>query len=255
MSIYERWNLYFGDLHNHCSISYGHGALGEALANAREQLDFCSVTGHAQWPDMPEGNERIADIVEFHNTGFDRLREGWAEVQRTMEGANVEGSFLTFPGYEMHSSEHGDYTIVNREFQGEIVYAPGIAELKQRLRTMKQQGRDFLVIPHHIGYLQGFRGLNWETFTSEFSPVVEIFSMHGCSEDGETGRPYLHTMGPADWRGTMRYGLDRGNVFGVLAGTDHHSAHPGSHGHGKAAVWASSLSREALWEALWERRT
>ena len=65
MSVYDGMNPYFGDLHNHCAISYGHGPLAAALANAREQLDFCSITGHAHWPDMPAPNERIqyADYV------------------------------------------------------------------------------------------------------------------------------------------------------------------------------------------------
>ncbi len=53
MNAYDGLHAYYGDLHNHCGISYGHGSLEDALLNAREQLDFCSVTGHALWPDMP----------------------------------------------------------------------------------------------------------------------------------------------------------------------------------------------------------
>ena len=51
---------FYGDLHNHCDISYGHGSLLEALKRARRQLDFVSVTGHAYWPDMPIDDERVA---------------------------------------------------------------------------------------------------------------------------------------------------------------------------------------------------
>jgi hypothetical protein len=204
---------------------------------------------------MPKPNSRIDDIIRFHNTGFRRLQERWAEVRHTMRQANQEGSFLTFLSYEIHSNADGDYTIVNRDLQGEIVYASGIRALKERLHALSTGSQDFLAIPHHIGYLHGFRGLNWETFTPDFSPVIELFSMHGCSEDGETARPFLHSMGPADWQGTMRYGLQEGNIFGVIGGTDHHSAHPGSHGHGRAAVWARSLTRRSLWEALLQRRT
>lgn len=39
--------LLFGDIHNHCGMTYGYGSLEHALAAAREQLDFCMVTGHA----------------------------------------------------------------------------------------------------------------------------------------------------------------------------------------------------------------
>ncbi|MEN8716436.1 MAG: hypothetical protein ABF384_16095, partial [Verrucomicrobiales bacterium] len=44
----------YGDMHNHCGISYGHGSLEDAISNAEEQLDFVSITGHAHWPDMPD---------------------------------------------------------------------------------------------------------------------------------------------------------------------------------------------------------
>ena len=40
MLAYEGLSAYYGDLHNHCAISYGHGSLEEALRNARAQLDF-----------------------------------------------------------------------------------------------------------------------------------------------------------------------------------------------------------------------
>ena len=43
--------------------------------------------------------------------------------------------------------------------------------------------------------------------------------------------------------------------FGLIGSTDHHSAFPGSHGFGRVAVWAESLSREAIWQAIRARRT
>ena len=57
MHAYQGFNIYYGDLHNHGSISYGHGSIEEAFLNAKEQLDFCSVIGHALWPDMPEPDD------------------------------------------------------------------------------------------------------------------------------------------------------------------------------------------------------
>jgi len=38
-------------------------------------------------------------------------------------------------------------------------------------------------------------------------------------------------------------------------GTDHHSGHPGSYGHGLTGVWAEDLSRNSIWEALYQRRS
>jgi hypothetical protein len=54
---------------------------------------------------------------------------------------------------------------------------------------------------------------------------------------------------------TMVGGLSQRARFGVIGSTDHHNAHPGSYGHGRAAVWATDLSRESIWEAIRERRT
>jgi hypothetical protein len=53
----------------------------------------------------------------------------------------------------------------------------------------------------------------------------------------------------------MRYGLSRGHFFGVIGSTDHHSAHPGSYGHGRTGLWARVKTRVAIWETLLTRRT
>jgi hypothetical protein len=112
-----------------------------------------------------------------------------------------------------------------------------------------------MLLPHHIGYRQGYRGINWAAFAPEFSPVVEIMSMHGCAESADAPRPYLHTMGPRNWESTYQYGLAQGYIVGVKGSTDHHSAHPGSYGHGRLSVWAEALTREAIWDAIYARRT
>ena len=49
----SKLKYYWGDLHNHCNLTYGHGDLDKAYEAAREQLDFVSVTPHAMWPDIP----------------------------------------------------------------------------------------------------------------------------------------------------------------------------------------------------------
>ena len=90
MDVYNNLNVFYGDIHTHCDISYGHGSLKEAFQNAREQLDFCSVTGHADWPDMAEPNPRIGHIIEILKTGCARLRERWADAKRLSEEINIE---------------------------------------------------------------------------------------------------------------------------------------------------------------------
>jgi hypothetical protein len=55
---FEGLKVYYGDLHNHCEVGYGHGSAESAYQNAITQLDFASVTAHTQWPDMPK-EERL----------------------------------------------------------------------------------------------------------------------------------------------------------------------------------------------------
>jgi hypothetical protein len=62
-------------------------------------------------------------------------------------------------------------------------------------------------------------------------------------------------MGPRHWHNTYQYGLAQGHIVGAIGSTDHHSAHPGSYGHGRLAVWAKELSREAIWNGIKARRT
>jgi hypothetical protein len=252
---YEGLTAWYGDLHNHCDISYGHGSLEDALRNAREQLDFCSVTGHALWPDMPEPDSSIQYIIDFHREGFARVRERWPEVQRTIEAHHQDGAFVTFLSFEMHACADGDYTVLYRGSRGDILEVEGLADLHARLRALRSQGTGVIAFPHHIGYRRGQRGINWATFDASLSPVVEIVSMHGCSEADEGPRPFLHVMGPSDHESTMQFGLRRGHFFGVIGSTDHHSGYPGSYGHGRAGVWARAKTRAAIWEALLARRT
>ncbi|HLV44396.1 MAG TPA: DUF3604 domain-containing protein, partial [Aggregatilineales bacterium] len=255
MSGYEGLQPYYGDIHNHCAVGYGHGSIEEAFQNARLQLDFASVTVHAHWPDIPAHEARLHDIVEYHVRGFQRTRELWQHVQQVVEANNVPGEFVTFPGFEWHSCEYGDHNVYFKRAGGEVIRVASLEEMRERLREYARQGIECFLIPHHIGYKQGYRGINWNAFTPEFSPVVEIVSMHGGSEGPDTPRPYLHTMGPLDWRSSYQYGLEQGHVAGVIGSTDHHSAHPGSYGHGRLAVWARELTRDGIWEAIAARRT
>ena len=255
MATYDGLEAYYGDLHNHCGISYGHGSLDDAFRNAREQLDFCSVTGHALWPDMPAPDANIQTIIDFHKEGFARLREQWDHVQCTTAAYHREGEFVTFLSFEMHGCADGDRTILYNGAQGDLLEATGLTDLHRQLRSLREAGIGVIAFPHHIGYKQGQRGINWATFDPEFAPVVEIISMHGCSEADEGPRPFLHSMGPADHASTWQYGLAQGHIAGAIGGTDHHSAHPGSYGHGRTGVWARAKTRDAIWEALLARRS
>jgi hypothetical protein len=243
----------YGDIHNHCDLSYGHGRFSDALSRAALQLDFLSITGHAHWPDMPVDDPSVAHIVDFHVKGFARLRERWPEHFAELARANSDG-FVVFPGYEIHSSAYGDYTVVYRDLDSApLILADSPAELRGKLQA-RLPDRAF-AFPHHIGYRLGARGINWSAFDPGLSPFVEMNSMHGCAEASEGDRGYLHSMGPVDGYSTMQHGLAAGHIFGIVGNTDHHSAFPGSYGHGRMAVYATGHDRAAIWDAMMARKT
>ena len=115
--------VFWGDLHNHCNVTYGHGDLSDALAAAGQQLDFVSVTPHALWPDIPgENDPRLDWVIGYHTEAFKRLRAGgYDKYLAAVEAANRPGKFLTFPSYECHSMEHGDHVALFRDFNAPLV--------------------------------------------------------------------------------------------------------------------------------------
>ena len=241
--------LFWGDLHSHCAISYGYGSLERAFALARQHLDFCSVTGHATWHDMPTDRERYGRIIDFHREGFERLKRNWKAFAETTRRHDRPGAFVTLPSYEWHSRRYGDHNVYFLEDDAEIVERPSLAELEAALA-----GSETMIVPHHLGYGPGFRGIDWQEFDARRSPVVEVFSGHGSSERDGGPYPMYHTMGPRSHRGTVAHGLALGKRFGFVAGTDHHGGYPGHYGEGRTAVYAAELTRPAIWEALGARR-
>lgn len=240
--------VYFGDLHNHCGITYGFGSLDNAIARAKSQLDFAAFTGHAMWPDMYEKKPETEFVVNFHEAGFLKLQEHWDEIRETIQRANSQG-FVTFQGYELHSREYGDYHLVSPDDRLQLIYRNSPAEL------VRDCGVEAIAVPHHIGYTPAYRGISWDKYINELSPIVEVYSKHGCAMSEDADYSYYHDMGPRDTRNMVDEGLRRGNRFGFVASTDHHAGFPGSYGDGMAAVIAEECSRESLWEAIKQRRT
>ncbi len=251
-----RW--YWGDLHAHCAVSYGFGSPERALANAAQHLDFCSITGHAFWPDIPTDLGRNDATMLKHWGGFAKLQRFWpallvaANAADAANATNVGSGLTTLHSYEWHSMRHGDHNCYAAGAELPLLDAETPAGLEAALRAA---GVDPLVLPHHIGYASGWRGIDWASFDARRSPVLEIFSSHGASEADDAPYPYGENMGFRHGPSTARAGLVAGHRFGFQAGTDSHDGYPGHYGHGRVGVLAERCSREAIVEALRARRT
>jgi hypothetical protein len=243
-----KYSILFGDIHNHNAHGYGVGSIERSLDIARTHLDFFAFTGHSSWHDMPsmEGS-RERHWIE----GFKRLKETWPRVQQVIAEGNRDGEFCAFLGFEWHSSRWGDQCVV---FPGDcrpLFYASDV----ERLRAFCIEERA-LMIPHHLAYPKGMRGVNWDAFREDCTPVVEIYSEHGNSEHDRGPYDFFsHSMGGRETGNTARAALDAGLRFGFVGSSDNHAGFPGAYGEGLMGALASEFTREGLLEAIRARRT
>ncbi len=218
--------LFFGDLHNHNAVGYAKGSLERSIDLAREHLDFFAFTGHASWHDMPTMPENRHMLWV---NGFKAHSEHWPKTRQLIREANDE-RFVALLGYEWHSSQFGDYCLIFPEDQEELFLPDHVEKLLDFA-----EGKRALAIPHHVGYKQGWRGANFSHFRSSVSPVVEIFSEHGCTETDRSPYPMLrHSLGGRSTANTIVRQLAKGLKFGFVASSDDHLGYPGAYGEGGA---------------------
>ena len=240
--------ILYGDMHNHNAHGYGVGSIERSLEVARGHLDFFAFTGHSSWHDMPtmEGGRERHWI-----DGFKRLKDTWPQVQEVIAGGNRDGEFCAFLGFEWHSSAWGDQCVVFPGDRRPLFYAGEV----ERLRRFCLEERA-LMIPHHLAYPKGRRGVNWDCFDEACTPVVEIFSEHGNSEDDRGPYPFFtHSMGGRETANTARAALQAGLRFGFVGSSDDHAGFPGAYGEGLMAALVSDFTREGIFEAIRARRT
>lgn len=243
----ETYRLYWGDLHNHNAVGYGKGSLDRTIDLARHHLDFFAFTGHASWHDMPkmQGDRHL-----IWTKGFEAHAKHWPRTRKLIREANTK-DFAAFLGYEWHSSQFGDYCVLFPEDQPDLFLPDHV----DKLLDFAEQ-KSALAITHHIGYKQGWRGANFKFFRPRVSPVVEIFSEHGCTESDRAPFPMLrHSNGGRSTANTVQTQLARGLRFGFVASSDNHAGYPGAYGEGVLGVWATELTPAAIMEAIRARRT
>lgn len=243
----SRFQLFWGDLHNHNAVGYAQGSLQRSIDLARGHLDFFAFTGHASWHDMPKmpGDRHMKWV-----NGFKVHSDHWPRTKQMIREANSDG-FVALLGYEWHSSHFGDYCVIFPDDQQEL-FLPDHADKLLDFADAKNA----LAIPHHVGYKRGWRGANFDHFRPRVSPVVEIFSEHGCTESDRSPYPMIrHSNGGRSTSNTIVPQLQSGMRFGFVASSDNHRGYPGAYGEGVLGVWAKDLSRESLFEAIRARRT
>ncbi|RMF91204.1 MAG: DUF3604 domain-containing protein, partial [Nitrospinota bacterium] len=223
---------YWGDLHGQSEETVGTNSVEDYFRFAKEKsgIDFC---GH-------QGND------------FQITAEVWAEIQRCVQHFYEPGRFVTFLGYEWsgNTCAGGDrnvffladrapifrsshWQVADKSDQETDCYP--LPVLYERLR-----GQEVILVPHIGG-----RRANLDFFDPALEPVIEIHSAWGTFE--------------WFWEEALR----RGYRVGVVANSDGHKGRPGASYPGASqfgvyggltCIYARELTREALWEALKQRR-
>ena len=182
--------------------------------------------------------------------GFEVHKNHWPRTRELIRECNSD-QFVGLLGYEWHSSHFGDYCMIFPEDQPDL-FLPAHAE--KLLDFAEAKGA--LAIPHHLGYKRGWRGANFDHFRSATTPIVEIFSEHGCTETDRASFPMIrHSNGGRSTSNTVVPQLQKGLRFGFVASSDNHRGYPGAYGEGLLGAWARDLSSASLFEAFRARRT
>ncbi len=238
----SRYRLFVGDLHVHDFTCPAEGRPADIYRRAREEkrLDFLSVA--------------VQNHANLDN-------EKWVINKHMAETFLEEGRFVTFPAFEWQHSHYGDK--IAHYLGGDQPYMPvddrdfdHPSKLYEALRAS-----DAIVISHHPGYALDLHvpGTDWEAVETDVERLTELWSMHGSSEGYDPeDRPLTGNRRPEGVMAALKAGLR----LGLLAGSDTHSGRPGGSAReprpyrgGLAALWAESLTRRGIFEALHARRT
>lgn len=220
----EDRNIYFGEMHSQMWHSMGTGTTAEFFEWGRDNagLDFCAPANHYNWR-------------------FEVTNEIWQELVDTCNKFNDPGQFATMISYEWGGARgSGHKNVYYREDYGEFAYwyreHKGPEDLWESLK-----GRHVLTIPHHPK-----TWMDWSYRNDEHQRLVEICSNWDIAEEA----------GPR----SVQSALAMGHRLGFVGGTDSHYglANQGSYhvndGNGLACVMATELTRDAIWQTLYDRR-
>ena len=98
--------------------------------------------------------------------------------------------------------------------------------------------------------------MNWGEFEESCTPVVEIYSWHGNSEDDRGPYPMISgSPGGRRTSNTVRQALADGLRFGFVASSDNHAGFPGAYGEGLMGALVADLTHPAILEAIRARCT
>ncbi len=233
----ERRQLYFGDLHNHLLVDDGHqGFVDQLFAIHRDRFasDFAATTSH--------GDSNKLLISEL------------AQNDLLTEVNLAPGRFIAIPGFEW---TQGDF-VVPRAGHRHVIYETPGGPLYRPTEGYSDSIREFtelmgktngMIFAHHISRASA-GGTDWSYTNIKVEPAVEICSSWGRFEYYQNpGHIRALEMKNSSVQDAWRMGWR----LGVIGGSDGHNLF-GDRIQGLTGVYATELTRPAIFEALRKRR-
>ncbi len=240
---YEGLEVLYGDPHVHTNLSDGTESPDFALRYARDvaDLDWCCITDHA---------ETLA------GSGSDTI-----EYYRSLPGKYDDpGLFCVLFGYEWTSNKHGHRNVYTTDNNIPLLPSNDPSYSGIEMLWDGLSGYDVITVVHHPMI---WSDIWWKHTNPGVETCVEFYSKWGLSLTDGNERP-LPDPRPAN--GVYVALAEGGLRYGLMAGTDSHMSRPGSvlgespqegaieySQPGLTGVWATSHSREAIYDALKNR--
>jgi len=240
-----KYQLYWGDLHSHTQHSWdGVGQDAFDYARYTSRLDYYAMTDHA----MP--------LYDGLNSGLNPTL--WEDYQAETEHYHAPNEFVTLHAYECSFRE--PYGHHNVYFRGKAGVLKDNVEIKLPELWKLLKAGDAITIPHHTGKFPG--GVNLKIHDKTYRRNFEMYSGHGLSEIYEPTHPlsfehsvFTSNSGSLDAPTHIQDAWRQGLHVSAIASSDDHRSQPGLPHYGIAAVRATSLTRNDIFQGLYDRYT
>ncbi len=241
----SEWSIFWGDLNAHSDLSLGARAPAIAVWYARNValLDFVALT----------------DSERDEKTGKNLDEKAVLEFMPELEKANEKNRFVTLPGFEWTSAEHGNRIVLYDAPPASLPTHTSGIDTPAKLRTAVPAGA-LVMLPHPSGSVESPAAPPASVAPGR-EELVEIYSAVGSFEVGGSPRASSKET-PGSFVTDL---LAKGCRPGFIATSDSKLTTPGNPrgfagGDGRwsaglTAVLAKELTRESVLEALRARRS
>ena len=231
------WNLYFGQLHAHTDISNGAGSVEEAFqyASQVDGLDFFAVTDHSESFDN-------ADMGTIDADGAD-ISADWAAGKQAAASV-TNGDFVGLFGFEMTWPEDKQLGHIST-FNTPGWQTRDQADFENVPTALENYYKALTAVPGSVSQFNHPDDIHgdferFDHYSPQYDAAVSLLEVAG--EDGVVDCEYYDLA------------LDKGWHVAPTNNQNNHKGQWGDASEARTVVLAKSLTEEALYDAMKNRR-